>query len=92
MQPASDELLKLPHALGGSGGRQLQEKEQIPLFHSMVFIGVAVGAGALAGSAALFSQMQRSRVRACLAVTSMLARAVRGLGLVNLSATSWHGL
>lgn len=85
-QPVSDELLKLPHAPGGRRGKQLQEKEQIPLFHLMIFICVSVGAGAL------FSKMQCSRVRDCLAVTSVLARALRGLWLVNLSATSRHGL
>lgn len=53
----SDELVNRPHAAGGRRGKQLQEKEQIPLSHLMIFICVSVGEGALARSIALFSKM-----------------------------------
>ena len=56
-QKGSDELVKRPRAPGDRRGKQLREKEQIPLSHLMIFICVSVGAGALARSAALFSEM-----------------------------------
>lgn len=57
VQKVSDELVKRPHAPGGRKGKQLQEKEQIPLSHLMIFLCVSMGAGALARSVALFSEM-----------------------------------
>lgn len=57
VQKVSDEPGKRPRAPGGRRGKQLREKEQIPLSHLMIFICVSVGAGALARSVALFSEM-----------------------------------
>lgn len=57
VQKVSDELVKRPRAPGGRRGKQLQEKEQIPLSHLMSFICVSVGAGAIGRSVALFSEM-----------------------------------
>lgn len=58
VQEVNDELGKRPRSPGGRSGKQLQEKEIIPLLSfNDLFICVAVGAGALAGSIALFSKM-----------------------------------
>lgn len=69
----SDELVKRPRAPGGRRGKQLQ-KEQIPLVHLMIFICVSVGAGAIARSVALFSEMLCSQPGYVRAQLSRLCR------------------